>query len=336
MRTFAYHRAASVDDAVAAVSADPETLYLAGGTNLVDLMKLGVRRPRVLVDISHLPLNHLTHHADGGAVIGATATNAVVAGDPLIRRNFPVLSESILAGASGQLRNSATMAGNLLQKTRCAYFQDVSKPCNKRAPGSGCPAGTGAHRDLGILGVSSSCIATQPSDMAVALSVLDATVHLRNATTERAVALQDFYVPPGNTPDRDTVVEHGELITEISLPALPAGAVTRYHKVRDRWSYAFAVVSVGAAVVLDDDGRIEQARIAWGGVAPRPWRASIAEAELRHHKPSRQLLERALRAELRHATPLPQNAFKVDLVREVTAALLTDLVRTAEDRKVTR
>ncbi|MBG7702530.1 xanthine dehydrogenase family protein subunit M [Streptomyces sp. MC1] len=336
MKTFAYQRATSVDDAVQAVSADTDALYLAGGTNLVDLMKLGVRRPRALVDISHLPLDHVIHRADGSAVIGATATNAVVAGDRDIRRNFPVLSESILAGASGQLRNSATMAGNLLQKTRCAYFQDVSKPCNKRVPGTGCPARTGAHRDLGILGVSSSCIATHPSDMAVALSILDAVVHIRGVAGERAVALQDFYVPPGKTPDQDTIVQHGELISGMELPALPAGAVSRYHKVRDRWSYAFAVVSAAAAVVLEDDGRIAQARIAWGGVAPRPWRASIAEAELRGQKPSKQLFERAMRAELRHATPLPQNAFKVDLVADVTGALLTDLIRSAEDRRVTR
>lgn len=336
MKTFAYERATSLEDAIQAVSADPDASYLAGGTNLVDLMKLQVRQPSSLVDISHLPLDHLTHRADGSAVIGATATNAAVAGDPGIRTNFPVLSEAILAGASGQLRNSATMAGNLLQKTRCAYFQDVTKPCNKRAPGTGCPARTGAHRDLGILGVSSSCIATQPSDMAVALAILDATVHLRGDAGKRAVALQDFYLPPGETPDRDTVLQHGELITEIQLPALPADAVSRYHKVRDRWSYAFAVVSAAAAVVLEDDGRIAQARIAWGGVAPRPWRASIAEAELRGRKPSKQLFERALRAELRHATPLPRNAFKVDLVADVTGALLADLIRTAEDRKVTR
>ncbi|MEW2511152.1 xanthine dehydrogenase family protein subunit M [Streptomyces sp. NPDC046870] len=333
MKTFAYQRATSLDDAVQAVSADPDTLYLAGGTNLVDLMKLQVRRPRALVDITHLPLDHLTHRADGGAVIGATATNAVVAGDPDIRKNFPVLSEAILAGASGQLRNSATMAGNLLQKTRCAYFQDITKPCNKRAPGSGCPARTGAHRDLGILGVSSSCIATQPSDMAVALSICDAIVHIRGVAGKRTVGLQDFYVPPGKTPDQDNVLRHGDLITDIELPALPVGAVSRYHKVRDRWSYAFAVVSAAAAVVLRDDGRIAQARIAWGGVAPRPWRASIAEAELLGHKPSPQLFERAMRAELQHATPLPHNAFKVDLVADVTAALLEDLIRSAQERK---
>ncbi|MDQ0904869.1 xanthine dehydrogenase YagS FAD-binding subunit [Streptomyces canus] len=335
MKPFAYQRATSVDEAVLAVASHPETVYLAGGTNLVDLMKLGVSRPQALVDISRLPLDHLTHQ-DGHTVIGAMATNAAVAGDPVIRANFPVLSESILAGASGQLRNSASTAGNLLQKTRCAYFQDVSKPCNKRAPGSGCPARAGAHRDLGILGVSTSCIATQPSDMAVALSVLDATVSLRSATGERTVKLQDFYVAPGTTPHRETVLEHGELITQVALPALPEGAVSRYHKVRDRWSYAFAVISVAAVVVMDAHGRIEQARIAWGGVAPRPWRALLAEAELRGHKPSPALFERALRAELRHATPLPQNEFKVDLVKDVTAGLLTDLAHPAGDRKVTR
>jgi xanthine dehydrogenase YagS FAD-binding subunit len=336
MKPFAYQRATSVDDAISAVAHHPEAIYLAGGTNIVDLLKLGVSRPQALVDITDLPLDHLMHTDDGESVIGALATNAAVAGDPIIRSKYPVLSESILAGASGQLRNSATTAGNLLQKTRCAYFQDISKPCNKRVPGSGCPARTGAHRDLGILGVSTSCIATQPSDMAVALSVLDATVSLRSASGERTVKLQDFYVGPGTAPQRETVLEHGELITQIALPALPAGAVTRYHKVRDRWSYAFAVVSVAAVVVMDGDGRIEQARIAWGGVAPRPWRALVAEAEVRGHRPSPDLFERALRAELRRATPLPQNEFKVDLVKDVTAALLTELAHGAADQKVTR
>ncbi|GAA3021530.1 FAD binding domain-containing protein [Streptomyces fulvorobeus] len=335
MKPFAYQRADSIDDAISAIANHPGTAYLAGGTNLVDLMKLGVSRPRALVDISHLPLDHLTHR-DGHTVIGALATNATVAADPVIRTDFPVLSESILAGASGQLRNSASTAGNLLQKTRCTYFQDVSKPCNKRAPGSGCPARTGAHRDLGILGVSTSCIATQPSDMAVALSVLDATVSLRSAAGERTVKLQDFYVAPGTTPHRETVLEHGELLTQVAFPALPAGATSRYRKVRDRWSYAFAVISVAAVVVLDAHGRIEQVRIAWGGVAPRPWRAYLAEAELRGRRPSPELFERTLRAELRHATPLPQNEFKVDLVKDVTTALLTDLAHPAEDRKVTR
>ncbi|MGW0925715.1 FAD binding domain-containing protein [Streptomyces sp. NPDC002755] len=333
MKPFAYRRAVDVEDAVSLVSTKPDTMFLAGGTNLVDLMKLGVSRPRGVVDISHLPLDHLVHGDDGRTTIGATVSNAALAGDTGIRRNYPVLSEAILAGASGQLRNSATVAGNLLQRTRCAYFQDVSKPCNKRVPGSGCPARTGAHRDLGILGVSTACIATQPSDMAVAMSVLDATVNLRGAQGERSVDLRDFYVLPGDDPRRETVVEHGELITDITLPRPPARAVMRYQKVRDRRSYAFAVISVAAVVSLTDDGRIAEARIAWGGLAPRPWRASRTETELRGRTPSSELIDRALREELRQATPLPQNAFKVELTIDTTAALLTDLIRAAQDQE---
>lgn len=336
MKPFTYQRAGDVAEAISSVTAAPETRYLAGGTNLVDLMKLGVARPDTLVDISRLPLGELRHDADGGAVIGATVTNAALAGDPGVRRKFPVLSEAVLAGASGQLRNAATVAGNLLQRTRCAYFQDVGKPCNKREPGSGCPARSGAHRDLGILGVSLSCVATQPSDMAVGLAVLDASVSVQGVTGTRAVALRDFHTLPRDTPERETVLRHGELITEIVLPPAPAGAVMHYRKVRDRWSYAFAVISVAGLLTLRDDGRIDQVRIAWGGVAPRPWRATVAENLLRGKEPDAELFARAAHAELSHATPLPQNEFKVDLTADVTVAVLTDLAHRARNQEGTR
>ncbi len=336
MKPFTYERAGDAAEAVAAVTADPETTYLAGGTNLVDLMKLGVVQARNLVDISHLPLGDLVHHPDGGAAIGATVSNAAIAGDPVVRRNFPVLAEAVLAGASGQLRNAATAAGNLLQRTRCAYFQDVRKPCNKREPGSGCPARSGAHRELGILGVSPSCIATQPSDMAVGLAVLDAVVTIRGVDGTRSVALRDFYTLPGDTPERETTLRHGDLITGIVLPPAPAGAVMQYRKVRDRWSYAFAVISVAALLTLADDGRIDQVRIAWGGVAPRPWRATAAEDLLRGQKPSAELFTRAAHAELRQATPMPQNEFKVDLTADVTTTVLLDLAERARNEEATR
>ncbi|WP_103348130.1 xanthine dehydrogenase family protein subunit M [Amycolatopsis sp. CA-128772] len=336
MKPFAYQRAGGIAEAVTAVTRNPDTAFLAGGTNLVDLMKLGVARPDTLVDISELPLGGIGRHPGGATVIGATVTNAALAGDPAVRREFPVLPEAVLAGASGQLRNAATVAGNLLQRTRCAYFQDVRKPCNKREPGSGCPARSGAHRDLGILGVSSACIATQPSDMAVGLAVLDATVTIHGPDGPRSVALRDFHTLPGDTPERETVLRHGDLITEIVLPPAPEGAVMHYRKVRDRWSYAFAVISVAALLTLRADGRIDQVRIAWGGVAPRPWRATVAEGLLPGQVPSVELFARAARAELRQATTLPQNAFKVDLTADVTAAVLTDLADRARNPEVTR
>ncbi|MDP9344970.1 MAG: FAD binding domain-containing protein, partial [Actinomycetota bacterium] len=278
MKAFAYERAA---DAAAAVAAGAEgATYLAGGTNLVDLMKLGVEAPERLVDVARV-LDADVRDADGGGLwIGAGARNADLAAEPAVRERYPALSQALLAGASGQLRNMATVGGNLLQRTRCSYFQDVTKPCNKRAPGSGCPAIEGDHRNLAILGHSPACVATNPSDMCVALAALDAVVHVTGAGGERTVAMPGLHRVPGDEPQRDTVLEPGELITAVGLPALACAANSRYRKVRDRASYAFAVASV--AVALDvRDGAVADCRIAFGGLAHVPWRALRAEDALR-------------------------------------------------------
>lgn len=328
MRPFGYQRAQDAGSAVALVSGRAGATYLAGGTNLVDLMKLEVARPDLVVDISRLDLDAIEHRDDGRCRIGATVRNADLAGDPGVRERFPVLSQALLAGASGQLRSTATTAGNLLQRTRCLYFQDVTKPCNKREPGSGCPALEGAHRDLAVLGTSQHCVATHPSDMAVALAALDADVHIRSVDgTSRAVPVSDLYLLPGETPERETVLAHGELITGLELPPPPAGAVMRYRKVRDRWSYAFALVSVAAVLRVGDDGSVADISIALGGVAPRPWRARRAEAMILGTRPSRASLAAAVRAEMAAARPLPGNAFKVDLAIDTATAVLWELLR---------
>ncbi|WP_097893644.1 xanthine dehydrogenase family protein subunit M, partial [Streptomyces sp. st170] len=280
MKPFGYARPATTDEAVRLCVAGSGARFLGGGTNLVDLMKLGVETPRILIDVSGLPLDRVTRTADGGLSIGATVRNSDVAAHPDVTEDYPALSQALLAGASGQLRNAATTGGNLLQRTRCRYFQDVSKPCNKRLPGSGCPALEGTHRDLAILGHSPECVATNPSDMAVALAALDATVLLVGPEGERAVPLTEFHRLPGENPDQDTVIRPGELITEVVLPPPVPGAASRYRKARDRASFAFALVSV-AATLRVAAGRVEHATLAFGGVAHRPWRARRAEAELR-------------------------------------------------------
>jgi xanthine dehydrogenase YagS FAD-binding subunit len=334
MKALAYERAADARAAQELLAAHPDAVFLAGGTNLVDLMKLGVVRPDLLIDISRLPYDAITHRPDGSALIGATARNADLAGDVGIRERFPVVSQALLAGASGQLRSAATTAGNLLQRTRCGYFQDTSKPCNKREPGSGCPAIDGAHRELGLLGTSDHCVATHPSDLAVGLVALDAVVHVLRATgAEAAIPLSDLYLAPGDTPERETVLEPGDLITAVELPPPPAAgrARMRYRKVRDRWSYAFALVSVAAVVSLDDDGRLADPRIALGGVAPRPWRARRAEALLDGARPTRATVRAALLEELADARPLPDNAFKTELVADTAAAVVAQLAETEDD-----
>ncbi|MGW3567110.1 FAD binding domain-containing protein [Streptomyces sp. NPDC000941] len=327
MREFAYVRAADPAEAAALVAERPDAVYLGGGTNLVDLMKLGVAGPGLVVDVSRLDHDRIEHRADGSALIGAAVRNGELAGDPGVRERFPLLSQSLLAGASGQLRTVATVAGNLLQRTRCGYFQDVTKPCNKREPGSGCPAIEGAHRDLAILGTSDHCVASHPSDMAVALVALDAVVRLRSTDgAVRTVPVEELYVLPGDTPQRETVLEHGDLITAVELPAPPPGAAMVYRKVRDRRSYAFALVSVGAAVSVDEAGRLADVAVALGGVAPRPWRARAAEELLRGRRPDVETLREAARAELAAARPLPDNAFKVDLTIDLIVAAIRDLV----------
>ncbi|MEK2479362.1 MULTISPECIES: FAD binding domain-containing protein [Streptomyces] len=324
MRPFGYLRVASVDEAVRAAAGQPGAQFLAGGTNLVDLMKLGVEAPRTLIDIGRLPLDRVEELPDGGLRIGALVRNADLAAVPAVRDRYPVLSQALLAGASGQLRNTATTGGNLLQRTRCGYFQDVSKPCNKREPGTGCPAREGAHRDLAVLGHSAHCVATQPSDMAVALAALDATVCLHGPEGERTVPATEFHRLPGDSPERDTEIRLGELLTAVELPPARPGARSRYRKARDRASFAFALASV-AAVLTVRDGTVEHAALAFGGLAHRPWRARAAEAVLRGAPATEEHFARAADAELAAAAPLRDNGFKVPLARALAVGVLTDL-----------
>ncbi|MGZ3508041.1 MAG: FAD binding domain-containing protein [Vulcanimicrobiaceae bacterium] len=324
MNPFRYQRVNDTSAAVAALAEEPDGAFLAGGTNLIDLMRLGVARPSVLVDVSRLPYDRIESLPDGGVRIGAGVRNGDLAADRTIRVRYPLLSQALLAGASGQLRNLATTGGNLLQRTRCVYFQDVSKPCNKRIPGSGCSAREGYHRNLAIFGASESCIATHPSDMAVAMIALDAVVRVVGPRGERAIPLAGFHRLPGDEPERDTVLERAELITAVDLPPLSFASHSRYRKVRDRASYAFALVSVAVALDLVD-GVVRDARIAFGGVAHAPWRATKAEAELRNNQATEETFRRAAEAELAQAEPLRDNAFKIPLLRNTVVRTLLDL-----------
>jgi xanthine dehydrogenase YagS FAD-binding subunit len=328
MHPFRYERARDAASAVALLAESPTGVFLGGGTNLVDLMKLGVAAPELLVDVARLPYVRIEPLPDGGLRIGSAVRTSELAADRTIRTRYPVLAQAVLAGASGQLRNLATTGGNLLQRTRCVYFQDVSKPCNKREPGSGCSAREGYNRELAILGASEACIATHPSDMAVAMAALDAVVRVQGPKGERAIPLVDFHRLPGDEPQRDTVLAHGELITAVDLPPLPFAAHSHYHKVRDRASYAFALVSVAAALDVAG-GVVRDVRIALGGVAHKPWRATKAEAALRGAPATEESFRRAADAELADARPLPGNAFKVPLARRVLVRALLDLT---EDR----
>jgi xanthine dehydrogenase YagS FAD-binding subunit len=305
--------------AVALVTERPGAAFLAGGTNLVDLMKLGVAAPGLLVDVTGLLPDRIEQAPDGGLRIGAGIRNSDLAADPRVRAEFPVLAQAVLAGASGQLRNMATVGGNLLQRTRCLYFQDITKPCNKRAPGSGCPARAGDHRNLAILGGSPHCVATHPSDMAVALAALDAVVHVAGAAGPRAVPIGGLYRLPGEEPDRETTLERGDLITAVEVPARAGRSA--YRKVRDRASYAFAVASVAASLDVAG-GVVRDVRLALGAVAPVPWRARIAEQVLIGRPATAEWFGRAADAELAVATPLPDNAFKVTLVRGIVVRML--------------
>ncbi|MGW0607153.1 FAD binding domain-containing protein [Streptomyces sp. NPDC002640] len=324
MRTFEYVRARTVEEATAAHAAAPDARYLGGGTNLVDLMKLGVERPATVVDVSRLPLDTVEELPDGSLRVGATVRNSDLAAHPLVREGWPALSQALLAGASGQLRNAATTGGNLLQRTRCPYFQDLSKPCNKREPGSGCGAREGVHRDHAVLGHSPHCVATHPSDMAVALAALDARVELDGPDGAREVAADVFHRLPGDRPDLDTVVRPGELVTSVVLPAATRGLPSAYRKVRDRASYAFALAS--AAVVLKvEDGVVARVGIALGGVAHGPWRARRAEEALTGAAPTGAAFAHALERELSAAEPLRDNGYKVPLARSLTVDVLTRL-----------
>ena len=332
MKPFRYERASDASSAVALLARAPGGVFLAGGTNLVDHMRLGVRHPELLVDISHLPYDRIEPLPNGGVRIGALVRNSDLAADRTIRTRYPLLAQALLAGASGQLRNLATTGGNLLQRTRCVYFQDISKPCNKRVPGSGCSARQGYHRELAILGTSEACIATHPSDMAVALAALDAVVRVLGPQGERTIPLVDFYRLPGDEPERDTVLEQSELITAVDLPPLAFATHSHYRKVRDRASYAFALVSVAAALDVEG-GMVRDVRMALGGVAPVPWRAVRAEAVLRGAPATEEVFGRAAEVELADAQPLPGNAFKVPLTRNIMVRTLLDLTTEEEDRR---
>jgi xanthine dehydrogenase YagS FAD-binding subunit len=325
MRPLAYARPTDLGEAVALLAGAPGGAFLAGGTNLVDLLKLGVANPDLLVDVRRLTSALIEELPGGGMLVGAAVPNSELAADPVIRRRYPVLSQAVLAGASGQVRNLATTGGNLLQRTRCAYFQDVTTPCNKREPGSGCAARDGYQRELAVLGASPECVATHPSDMAVALSALDAVVHTRGPVGERRIPVTGLHRLPGDEPERDTVLDHGELVTAVEVPPLPFGTASRYRKVRDRASYAFALVSVAAALDASN-GVVRDIRIALGGVAHKPWRATHAEELLRGATASETNFRYAAEAELEAAEPLPGNAFKVPLARAAIVGTLMDIV----------
>ncbi|MER5873919.1 xanthine dehydrogenase family protein subunit M [Streptomyces sp. NPDC002044] len=331
MKPFAYVRATGLDEAVAAHARHPGARYLGGGTNLVDLMKLGVESPTALVDISRLPLDGVEELAGGGLRIGAMTRNSDVAAHPAVRARHPVLSQALLAGASGQLRNMATTGGNLLQRTRCSYFQDVSKPCNKREPGTGCGARDGLHRDHAVLGQSEGCIATHPSDMAVALAALGAGIELYGGDGARTVPAAEFHRLPGDRPEQDTVLRAGEIVTAVVLPAPGRGAVSLYRKARDRASYAFALASVAAVLELDA-GRVRRVALAFGGLAHRPWRATAAEALLVGAEPTSDALLRAVQAELAAARPLRDNGYKVALATNLAVDVLGTLAARADGR----
>ena len=322
MRPFKYVRASDPMAAARAVAANPHAKFLAGGTNLLDLMKEDVERPRELVDLTRLKLTQITA-SRGGVSIGALAKNTDTANHPLIRRDFPLLAQAIVAGASGQLRNMATNGGNLLQRTRCPYFYDTAMPCNKREPGTGCGAREGLNRMHAILGWSEKCVATYPGDMANALYALDAVVRVTGAARrERTIRIDDFHRLPDDTPERDTNLQHGELVTAIELPKSNSARHSYYLKVRDRASYAFALVAVATALELDGN-TIRQSRVVLGGVAHKPWRSREAEAALAGKPASETSFRQAAEVALRDAQPLAHNAFKVELgKRAIVRALM--------------
>ncbi len=324
MREFSYAKAEDAAAALRLAGASARTRYLGGGTNLVDLMRETVEQPDALVDVTALP-GAIEARSDGSILIGAGASNTAVAADLAVRTRFPALSRAILAGASGQIRNMATIGGNILQRTRCTYFYDNASRCNKRVPGAGCDAIDGFNRIHAILGASPACVATHPSDMCVALAALDAVVHLQGHGGPRTVRLVELHRLPGGRPHVDTELGPDELITAVELPALPFASGSTYRKVRDRASYAFAVVSVAAALDASPDGTVRDVRLALGGVAHKPWRAFIAEAALRGGPASEESFRAAADAELADAVGLAHNAFKIDLARRLITATLGGL-----------
>ncbi|MGC7094644.1 FAD binding domain-containing protein [Amycolatopsis lurida] len=332
MEPFDYRRPGDAATAVRTVAADPSAVYLGGGTNLVDHLKLGVASPGVVVDVTSLTSSEISDH-HGGLRIGAAVRNSALAADRRVRERYPMLARALLAGASGQLRNMATTGGNPLQRTRCVYFQDVTTPCNKRSPGSDCSAIGGYTRYHAVLGASPECIATHPSDLAVALTALDAEVQVLGPDGERTIGFGDLHRLPGDRPDRDTVLEHGELITAIDLPEAPIAVNSAYRKVRDRASYAFALVSVAAALRVEN-GIVRDSRIAFGGVAHKPWRANRAEEVLLDAPATEATYRQAAEAELAGAVAVDGidggNGFKIPLLVNTLAATLRDLTGEAK------
>ena len=326
MNPFTYSKPADVSAAVHL--AGPASRFIAGGTNLLDLMKENVARPEHLIDITGLPLKDVTETDSGGLMIGALVSNADLAWHPLVEQRYPLLSQALLAGASAQLRNMASTGGNLLQRTRCYYFYDASVPCNKREPGTGCPARDGLNRMHAILGASEHCVATHPSDMAVALAALEAVVHVEGRNGARSIAFADFHRLPGDTPEQDNVLAEGELITAIELPAKGFAGHCHYLKLRDRASYAFALVSVAAALELDGDV-VRDARLALGGVAHKPWRDRFAEQMLIGKSATEDNFAAAADALLKGAQPLAHNGFKIELARRAIIRALSDAVAAA-------
>jgi xanthine dehydrogenase YagS FAD-binding subunit len=328
MNQFQYVRGSTAPQVLKAASGKPHAVFLAGGTTLVDLMKLGVERPAEVIDINALPFDKIESLPGGGVRIGALARNTDVANHELIRTRYPVLSQALLSGASTQLRNMATVGGNIMQRTRCYYFRDLSFACNKRVPGSGCSAMDGFNRIHAILGTSERCIATNPSDMNVALVALESVVRVQGPGGERTIPFEEFHLLPGDNPERETVLQQGELITAVDIPATPFAANSHYLKLRDRASYEFALASVALALEMSGD-KIATARVAFGGVATKPWRAHNVEAVLTGQVPSESLFTRAAEAAVEGANPRGDNAYKVELLKRAVAKSLRDFLNGA-------
>ncbi len=331
MKNFSYARAGTSQDAVTLISTLPNSKFLGGGTNLIDLMRENIEQPDALIDISRMPSAGITESADGALLIGAEVKNTAVANHPLVRQRYPLLSQAILFGASGQIRNMATVGGNLMQRTRCYYFYDEAARCNKRNRGAGCDAIEGFNRIHAILGASEQCIAVHPSDMCVALAALEATVTVHGPGGERKIAFNDFHLLPGATPDMETSLRRNELITSIELPPLRFASHSQYRKVRDRASYAFALVSVAAAMDISD-GKVRNVRLALGGVAPKPWRAHEAEKILQGADADLKTFQRAAEAELSPARGFGGNNFKIELAKRTIASVLSELTAAGENR----
>jgi xanthine dehydrogenase YagS FAD-binding subunit len=334
MDAFSFTRATTLDHAIQSAAKSPtaqqgaEVRFVAGGTTLIDLMKLAIERPKQVVDINGLALDRIESTSDGGLVIGALARNADVARHPKVQQDYAVLSQALLSGASPQLRNMATTGGNLLQRTRCVYFRDTAHACNKREPGSGCSAIGGHNRMLAILGTSKDCIATNPSDQNVALTALEATIQIQGTKGKRDIPISVFYLLPGSTPQRETVLEPGDVITSVTLPAPTSGTRSLYLKLRDRAAYEFALASA-AIVIKVENGKIHHARVALGGVGTKPWRSPEAEAALQGHAPDTALFRKAAEAALKDAHPASENGFKVELSKRCLVRALTMSVKLA-------